>query len=192
MAVVFEGKTIAQQKLESLRYQVSELREKNIIPKLISFVGSEKGNIFYTNLKKKAAEEIGAIMEVKNIADDVKKETLIQDIKQVNKDNKVHGIMVQLPLPKLLDAKDRNEILANIEPKKDVDGMGKESVYIAPVVAAIEIALSKGEEHVKHNNLSLQDSCGIGARGVCGTNIDEQFGKIQSVCLQNNRSRSGR
>lgn len=104
----------------------SSLRESNeqagIKPCLaIIIIGDSKEDLIYVGLKNKASVSIGGQAWIIQLAKDVDKQELIHNIHKLNDDEDVDGILVQLPLPEMLE-RDREEILAAIRPDKDVDG----------------------------------------------------------------------
>lgn len=92
-------------------------------------VGNDPASSVYVNNKKKVCEYIGIESEIYQLDDGgpkiVVKEALVNLIETLNKDASVHGILVQLPLPKFID---ENEIINKIDPKKDVDGFHESNV----------------------------------------------------------------
>src|SRR3990170_6927855 len=97
---LFNGRMVALEKEQLLRKTVLKLKDKGVIPKLVSFVvGNSSGGIFYQNLKKKAGERVGVELEIVNLQESVSVNQLIKLIKKFNSDKSIHGIMVQIPLP---------------------------------------------------------------------------------------------
>ncbi len=137
MAVIFDGKRWAENEEEILKGQISELKESfGITPKLVSIlVGDDPASRLYSSLKKKAAERVGAKFKIKHFKDpDIN--VLIHFIEKLNEDDKVHGIMIQLPLPASLE--DQTSALINeITPEKDVDGLCEGSLFVPATVKAI-------------------------------------------------------
>lgn len=137
MTVIFNGQEHAQLIKDLLREKVKDLKENyNLIPKLAVFLaGDHPGSKFYTNLKKQELEKLGGKFEF-YFFEKIKKSDLIKKIAIKSEDQTVHGIMVQLPLPKNLKPY-QSEILNSITPEKDVDGLGKDSKYQHPTCLAI-------------------------------------------------------
>ena len=146
---LFNGRVVALGKEQLLRKTVLKLKEKSVIPKLVSFVvGNSSGGIFYQNLKKKAGERVGVVLEIVNLQESVSVNQLIKLIKKFNSDKSIHGIMVQIPLPMNLKLK-TYDIISAIIPEKDVDGMRDDSPYVTPVTKAVLIAL-KAASHLRN------------------------------------------
>src|SRR5260221_5205317 len=134
MTTTFNGKQFAAEKEKILAEKISKLKST---PKLVSIlIGTDKASVLYTNLKQKTAKRIGIDFEIKKFKDDVSVDDLIDLINKLNKDKKVNGIMVQLPLPEKLKTKTK-KILNSIDPKKDVDGLASKSYFTAATGRAI-------------------------------------------------------
>ena len=123
----FDGKKIAFEKERELKKDVARLRRKGVTPKLTSIVVGDVGaGKFYQSLKKKAAERIGAEVEVISLSPSISLKEIKVEIEKYNSDPKVHGVMIQLPLPGNLKANTKSLINA-IDVKKDVDGLREDS-----------------------------------------------------------------
>lgn len=137
----FDGKKIALEKEVELKKDVGRLRKKGVTPKLVSIVvGDIRGGEFYQKLKKKAAQRVGAVVNIVSLKIDTSLKEIIEKIEFYNSNDKVYGVMVQLPLPENLKPK-TNYLLNAIDPKKDVDGLREDSMFLAPAVKAILAAL---------------------------------------------------
>jgi len=103
-----------------LKAEVAKLKEQNIVPGLgVILVGEDPASQSYVKAKERACEEIGIYSDDNRLPVDTTQEDLIALIDKMNKDTKINGILVQLPLPKHLD---ESEVLLKIDPVKDVDG----------------------------------------------------------------------
>ena len=101
----------------------SELKKINLKDKpvlSIILVGSREDSLIYVNIKKKKCLELGIICDIHNYDNDILDNIIIDKINELNNDLNVKGVMVQLPIPKNLD---KNKIISQIDPKKDVDGL---------------------------------------------------------------------
>ena len=117
MAIIIDGKQVAENITTELTKKVSKMAEK---PHLVVIqIGENPASNIYVNLKKKKAELIDIKSTVLNYSEEISQEELIKKIEELNSDNSVHAILVQLPLPKHIDEK---EVIKAISPKKDVDG----------------------------------------------------------------------
>ncbi len=126
-----DGKAIARGILESLRIQVSALKQQGVTPTLaVIQVGDDPGSTAYIRQKQKAAEQIGAKLILSHQLSAVSPQTLQNILQQYNDDQSVHGIIVQRPLPEALRAE-------GIRLSKDVDGFLPNSPYPVPVASAV-------------------------------------------------------
>jgi len=120
MTIIFDGRKRKEEILKELIPRISKLKER-IIPCLaIINVGKNPSSLVYIRNKINALKELNLNYKLFNFEENVKKEELINLIKNLNTDNTIHGIIVQLPLPKHLNV---YEIVNHIDPIKDVDGI---------------------------------------------------------------------
>lgn len=115
------GTEVAAQIREELKQEVVHLINKhNVTPGLATvLVGSNPGSVSYVTGKEKTAKELGFYSERINLPESTTEAELLALVDKLNHDPKIHGILVQLPLPKHIN---ENEVLYAISPKKDVDG----------------------------------------------------------------------
>lgn len=142
-----DGKLIAENIFQDLKVRIKKLAEKNIIPHLaVILVGENPASIAYVTLKQKKGEEIGAKVSIIKYETTVTNEELIKKVEELNKDSKVHAILIQRPLPDHIDV-EKLELLTN--PEKDIDGFHPDSPYTLPLpLAAVKIL----EEIFKESN----------------------------------------
>lgn len=126
MARVIDGKKISQEIKEELKEQVAELKkEGKEIALAVIQVGEDPASSVYVGNKKKACAYIGIRSESYELSSTVTQEELIALIGRLNQDDKINGILVQLPLPEHID---EDAVIKAIAPAKDVDGFHPESV----------------------------------------------------------------
>lgn len=119
-AQLIDGKAIAKSIREELKVKVSSLVEEGRTPGLaVVLVGADPASKVYVRMKKKACQEVGIYSEEHNLPETCSQQEVISLVDKLNSDDRIHGILVQLPLPKGLDEK---EVLNRISPLKDVDG----------------------------------------------------------------------
>ena len=120
-AKIISGTEIRKQILEEIATEVKEIKEKHgIVPGLVTIlVGENPASISYVTLKIKTANNLGFHEVQDNQSPDISEEDLLALIDKYNNDDSIHGILVQLPLPKHIDEK---KVLNAIDPDKDVDG----------------------------------------------------------------------
>jgi methylenetetrahydrofolate dehydrogenase (NADP+)/methenyltetrahydrofolate cyclohydrolase len=119
-ADIIDGKAISKQVMEELRPRIASLAEKGIIPGLtVIIVGEDPASMSYVKSKGRACERLGIRSETIMLDESTSQKDLLAVISNLNANPKVHGILVQLPLP---DQIDENAVLEAIIPEKDVDG----------------------------------------------------------------------
>jgi methylenetetrahydrofolate dehydrogenase (NADP+)/methenyltetrahydrofolate cyclohydrolase len=120
-AKIISGTEVREQILEEIAAEVEEIKEKhNIVPGLVTIlVGENPASVSYVTLKIKTAHRLGFHEVQDNQSPDISEADLLALIDKYNKDDSIHGILVQLPLPKHIDEK---KVLNAIDPDKDVDG----------------------------------------------------------------------
>jgi len=127
MAQIINGKETSQNLREKIRREVKELQERTgVLPGLaVILVGDDPASAIYVRNKKKACEEVGFLSREYLLSGDVSQEELLSLIATLNQDPQIHGILVQLPVPRQIDAK---KVIAAIDPRKDVDAFSFENV----------------------------------------------------------------
>ncbi|HLB28427.1 MAG TPA: tetrahydrofolate dehydrogenase/cyclohydrolase catalytic domain-containing protein [Dehalococcoidales bacterium] len=119
-AQLIKGAEVAAQIREELKKEVAALKAKNIVPGLVTvLVGADPASQVYVAGKEKTSKELGIYSERHDLPATTTQADLLKLIDKLNKDPKINGILVQLPLPKGLN---ESEVLYAIDPKKDVDG----------------------------------------------------------------------
>ena len=119
--MIIDGKKVAAELREELKKKVVELKSTyNAAPGLtVILVGEDAPSKIYVKNKEKFAKEVGMNSEVIRYPADLEEKVLLNKIKELNKNNKVSGILVQLPLPKHID---KRKVIETIDHEKDVDG----------------------------------------------------------------------
>lgn len=126
MAKIIDGKLISKQIKDELKEKVAGLKaEGKEIGMAVIQVGNDPASSVYVGNKKKACEYIGIRSESYELPEETSQEELLALIDRLNKDDAVHGILVQLPVPKHID---EDTVIKAISPRKDVDGFHPESV----------------------------------------------------------------
>jgi methylenetetrahydrofolate dehydrogenase (NADP+)/methenyltetrahydrofolate cyclohydrolase len=120
-AKLIKGAEVAAEIREELKKEITELKAKhNVVPGLVTvLVGADPASQVYVGAKEKTSKELGIYSERHDLPEKTAQKELIALIDKLNKDPKINGILVQLPLPKHLN---EEEVLYAIDPKKDVDG----------------------------------------------------------------------
>ncbi|UCG75993.1 MAG: bifunctional methylenetetrahydrofolate dehydrogenase/methenyltetrahydrofolate cyclohydrolase FolD [Gemmatimonadota bacterium] len=119
-ARLIDGKKIASEIRAEVAVSAARLAERGTKPGLAAvLVGDDPASQVYVRMKKRACEEAGIYAPDMHLPADTTQEALIERIEQLNGDPRIHGILVQLPLPRPLD---ESEIMLRVRPEKDVDG----------------------------------------------------------------------
>ncbi|MFA5925378.1 MAG: bifunctional 5,10-methylenetetrahydrofolate dehydrogenase/5,10-methenyltetrahydrofolate cyclohydrolase [Parcubacteria group bacterium] len=113
---LLDGKRLAQKIQNNLKRQVSQMKKKPVLAMVL--VGNDEASKIYVRNKKKSCEEVGIGSREVILPANISKIKLMAEIEKLNCDNKITGIILQLPIPKHLD---KYEIIESIDPKKDAD-----------------------------------------------------------------------
>ena len=125
-SIIINGKVIGQEIRTGVAARVQELKAKGITPGLaVILVGDNPASKTYVANKQKSCEQIGMFSELIKLPEDISEQALLQQIRELNDRKDIHGILVQLPLPKHID---EDKVIQTISPEKDVDGFSPISV----------------------------------------------------------------
>ncbi len=154
-AHIISGKDIAQDLIQSrLKPRVEALKAQNIIPRLVVFfVGEDPASASYIRQKEKSAVQAGIESEVRKFSVDISESAFLKEIEIINQDDSIHGVIVQVPLPKHIDPE---KVINAIDPSKDVDGfcatsvgklfLGQETFQSCTPKGIIELIKASGTE----------------------------------------------
>ncbi len=119
-AIIIDGKQIAKKKHEEIAQEVEKLKRENIIPGLVVIlVGNNPASRTYVKSKEKTCKDLGMNSILIELPETVSEAELLMKIEELNQDASIHGILIQLPLPKHINEK---KVIETIVPEKDVDG----------------------------------------------------------------------
>ncbi|MGG1680058.1 bifunctional methylenetetrahydrofolate dehydrogenase/methenyltetrahydrofolate cyclohydrolase FolD [Neobacillus sp. NRS-1170] len=119
-AEIINGKEIAAKKRLEIAEEVQKLKSQGVTPGLsVILVGNNDASRTYVKSKQKTCEELGMYSLLITMPEEVSEEELLSKIEELNADPSIHGILVQLPLPKHID---ETRVIESISPLKDVDG----------------------------------------------------------------------
>ncbi|MBQ6804620.1 MAG: bifunctional methylenetetrahydrofolate dehydrogenase/methenyltetrahydrofolate cyclohydrolase FolD [Clostridia bacterium] len=155
MAIILDGKIMAAELMEGLKARVDALKEKNVSVGLaVILVGEDPASQVYVRNKGKACEELGILSETIRLPENTTQEELENLIDKLNRDDRMDGILVQLPLPRHLD---EAAVLRKIIPEKDVDGFHIENAgKLFTGQAGVTACTPKGIMHMlKKGNVPL-------------------------------------
>ena len=126
MAAIIDGKAVSAKFRQEMKGEVAALQAKGIAPGLaVVLVGEDPASQVYVRNKIRACEELGIRSQDHRLPADTTQERLLELIGELNTDPAVHGILVQLPLPKQISDQ---AVIAAIDPKKDVDAFHPQNV----------------------------------------------------------------
>jgi len=142
---IVNGREIAASIKIEIKEDLSKIESKHgLKPKVFTIVASEnKESNLYLKLREKACKEVGIDVDHSILPEDTSEDRLIREIKRLNEDKDIHGIIVQFPLPKNVSP---NKIIDAIDPKKDVEGLnplnlGKTLAGIEDIVPCTPLAV---------------------------------------------------
>lgn len=116
--MILDGKKMAELITIRVAKEVADIEEKITLSLIL--VGQDPASLIYINKKQKACEEAGIIVDEHFLDDNITQKELLKIISECNNNSKIHGILVQMPLPSHIDA---DIVLNSINPNKDVDGL---------------------------------------------------------------------
>lgn len=118
--MLLDGKKTAKNVLKRVKPRLEKLKKQNINPKMaIIMVGKNPASLSYIRQKRKFCESVGVLYEQRDFEENITTKELIKEIEDINKNNSIHGVIVQLPLPEQVNAP---LLFRAIDPGKDVDG----------------------------------------------------------------------
>jgi methylenetetrahydrofolate dehydrogenase (NADP+)/methenyltetrahydrofolate cyclohydrolase len=137
---------------EEVKAAASKWRERGIVPRLdVVLVGSDPASVYYAKAKEKLAKRLEIEFMLHELPEDCSQDAILHLVEQLDSDLNVHGIMIELPLPKQID---RQAVMASVHPHKDVDGVnplnrgylasGIDGLFPATPAACIEIIERSG------------------------------------------------
>ena len=152
-----DGKLVSQILREKMKSRVEELAKRDIKPGLaVILVGDDAASQVYVRNKVAACQAIGVHSRVYRLAADTPEQKVLEELKLLNNDSEINGILVQLPLPKHID---EDKILETILPEKDVDGFHKINV------GAMVIGRARFYPCTPHGVMKLLEYYGIAIEG---------------------------
>jgi methylenetetrahydrofolate dehydrogenase (NADP+)/methenyltetrahydrofolate cyclohydrolase len=186
MAKVFQGKKLSRELEREIKKKARPWGKKfGLVPKLASLVvGGNQASCLYLALQEKAAARAGVLFEKKVFPVDADPKAVSQYLDQLNKDQKVHGIAVQLPLPKQLDP---FRLMSRLDPGKDVDCLTPKNlgllllgqpVFLPAVVKAVLLILKSEKIRLKGKNVVL-----VGAGNLVGKPLAVQLKNLGATVV---------
>lgn len=157
-AQIIDGKQIASDMRAEIKTEVEELKRSGVTPGLgVILVGDDPASRSYVTAKERACEEAGIYSDDNRLPAETSQEDLIALIDRMNSDERIHGILVQLPLPKHID---EQAALLRVSPEKDVDGF--HPVNVGRMVLGQECFLPC----TPHGVLQILERSGVKTKGA--------------------------
>ncbi|MBN1367702.1 MAG: bifunctional 5,10-methylene-tetrahydrofolate dehydrogenase/5,10-methylene-tetrahydrofolate cyclohydrolase [Dehalococcoidales bacterium] len=189
-AEIIDGKKIAAEIQAELKQRISKLGEKGINPKLVTLlVGEDPASLSYLRGITRTCGEVGVVTEPVKLPQDVAQSALIEKINELNRDVKVHGILLFLPLPKHLNAL---EAESAISPQKDVDGtnpisagkllLGEETFFPSTPYGVMELLMRSGH-NPEGKHVVIVGRSNIVGKPLAGMFIQKQKGANATVTV---------
>ena len=190
-AKIISGTDVAKEIREELKKDVATLKEKTgVVPGLVTIlVGENPASISYVTAKQKTSKDLGFYSIQDNQPQDISEDQLLKLIDTYNHDPKIHGILVQLPLPKHID---ENKVLYAIDPKKDVDGfhpvnVGKlmigEADFLPCTPAGIQQLLIRSGVETKGAEVVVVGRSNIVGKPIANILLQKQKGANATVTI---------
>ena len=169
-AIILDGKILSAQIKEEVARRAAALKEKGVTPGLaVILVGNDPASEIYVRNKGKGCEETGMLSRTIRMDAGVSQEELEDEIRKLNEDPEIHGILVQLPLPGHLD---EEAALARILPEKDVDGFHLVNAgHLMTGTPGVEPCTPKGAMYMIRSagiDLSGKEAVVIGRSNIVG------------------------
>ncbi|HEY97221.1 MAG TPA: bifunctional 5,10-methylene-tetrahydrofolate dehydrogenase/5,10-methylene-tetrahydrofolate cyclohydrolase [Dehalococcoidia bacterium] len=196
-AQLIKGAEVAAQIREELKAEIAELKTKhNIVPGLVTvLVGADPASQVYVGAKEKTSKELGIYSERYDLPADTSQKDLLALINKLNKNPKINGILVQLPLPKGLN---EEEVLYTIDPRKDVDGfhpvnVGKlmigEPDYLPCTPAGIQQLLIRSGTQIEGAEVVVVGRSNIVGKPIANMLLQKAPGANATVTVCHTRTR---
>jgi methylenetetrahydrofolate dehydrogenase (NADP+)/methenyltetrahydrofolate cyclohydrolase len=190
-AKLINGNEIAKQIREELKEETARLKAKyNLVPGLVTIlVGQNPASVSYVTAKQKTSKELGFYSIQDNQPESISEEELLRLIEKYNHDPQIHGILVQLPLPKHIN---ETKILYAIDPRKDVDGfhpvnVGKlmigEADYLPCTPAGIQQLLIRTGVQIEGAEVVVVGRSNIVGKPIANILLQKQKGANATVTI---------
>ncbi|MFC1490496.1 bifunctional methylenetetrahydrofolate dehydrogenase/methenyltetrahydrofolate cyclohydrolase FolD [Candidatus Latescibacterota bacterium] len=191
MAKIIDGKAIALELQEELKAKVEKLKSEGIVPGLAAIlVGEDPASNIYVSNKERSCERVGIFSDVRRLPESISEDELLTLIDEMNNNNKIHGILVQLPLPKHID---EQKVLLLIDPDKDVDGfhpvnVGKmvvgQPAFLPCTPHGCKVLLEKSGVETKGKHLVMLGRSNIVGKPLANIMIQKAAGanSIVTIC----------
>jgi len=167
---ILDGKKLSQKIRAEVKEEAEELKAQGITPGLaVILVGNDPASQVYVGMKAKACKESGIYSVVHEFPETISQKELLETIQMINKNPNIHGLLIQLPLPKHIDT---TKVLEAVDPSKDVDGFHPYNVgrLVAGLDSFAPCTPLGVMEMFKDYNIDVRgkDACVVGASNIVG------------------------
>lgn len=197
VAQIISGKEIAKTIREELKVKADELIAKGVTPGLtVVLVGEDPASQVYVRAKGKACDKLGIYSDTIKLPAKTSEEELLKLIDKLNADSKIHGILVQLPLPKHID---ESKVLIRIDPDKDVDGfhpinVGKmlvgEECFLPCTPHGVQELLVRSGNDPEGKHVVIVGRSNIVGKPVAGILMQKKAGANATVTIAHSRTKN--
>lgn len=196
-AQIISGTEIAKQIRTELKQEVSQLKDRHgLVPGLVTvLIGEDPASQVYVGQKEKIANNLGFYSERHDLPADTSEADLLALVDRLNRDSRIHGILVQIPLPKQID---ETKVLVAIDPKKDVDGfhpvnVGKlmigEPDYLPCTPAGIQQLLIRSGTKIEGAEVVVVGRSNIVGKPIANILLQKADGANATVTVCHTRTR---
>jgi methylenetetrahydrofolate dehydrogenase (NADP+)/methenyltetrahydrofolate cyclohydrolase len=147
--MILDGRKLANRIFRQLKKEIEKLPRLTVGAVL---VGVNPASESFLKQKSKVAKLLGVSFKVFKFSQKIKTEKFKKEISKLNRNKNVNGIIVQLPLPRHIDA---DEILGAVNPKKDIDALSAKSPVLAPTIEAVKYVFDKYKINYKNKNILI-------------------------------------
>ena len=195
-AKIIDGKQVAQEMRDEIKAEVEKLATEGITPGLVTIlVGEDPASKSYVTAKQKTSKELGFYSCQDTQSADITEDVLLALVDKYNRDPKIHGILVQLPLPKHID---ETKVLLAIDPDKDVDGfhpinVGKlmigEAKFLPCTPAGIQQLLIRSGTEMEGAEVVVVGRSNIVGKPIANILLQKQNGANATVTICHTRTK---
>lgn len=193
--MIINGKKIAKEIAEDLQDKIFKLDKK---PNLsVILVGNNPASLIYIRMKKRASEKIGINFNLYQFNETEKEATVLNKIDHLNQDDRVNGILVQMPLPSQIDPK---KVIERIDPTKDVDGfhpinvgkmlIGDDNGFLSCTPLGIKTLLAKSEIQVESKHVVIVGRSNIVGKPLAAILMQKKSGCNATVTVAHSYSKN--
>jgi methylenetetrahydrofolate dehydrogenase (NADP+)/methenyltetrahydrofolate cyclohydrolase len=191
VAQIIDGNIVANDIRKDIRLKMAELRLDGVTPGLaVIMLGDDPGSASYVKMKGKACTELGMYSQTLRLPSDYSEASLLHLIDELNANKKIHGILVQMPLPKHIDAQ---KVLVRIDPNKDVDGfhpinvgkllIGDRSGFLPCTPYGIQILLSRSGHRPDGKHVVIMGRSNIVGKPLAAMLVQKEEGANATVTV---------